>query len=306
MTDIATETPGTSGADGADSIQVTTFADLFPEKVTVKEPEAPPGDAQDQGETVEGHSESSAEEQEQRRGPPKGVQKRIDELTREKHDYKRQLDQAMEVIQRLTGDPQEVRQPQQPQKPTATPGAPDPDQFEDGTADPAYLEALTDWKVEQRLQAREAERSAGEARARLQQAEAEFIKATPDYSEARATLEDDPVVWNSPVIGRAVQQSENPAAMMYELGKNPDLARQIAQMDPLSAGMALGEMRARLAKPAETPAPKAPEVSKAPAPITPLKGVGAAPDDSYLGRADLSQSEWEARRERDLAKQRRR
>lgn len=59
--------------------------------------------------------------------------------------------------------------------------------------------------------------------------------------------------------------------VLYELGKNPSLAAQIAQMPTVQAALAIGRIEAGLAK------PKPITTSNAPSPITPVRGRSGAP-----------------------------
>jgi len=71
----------------------------------------------------------------------------------------------------------------------------------------------------------------------------------------------------------ALMEAENGEDIAYHLGKNPKEAERIAKLPPLSQVREIGKLEAKLL--AESPKPKTP--SQAPAPITPLTGVAAAP-----------------------------
>lgn len=88
-------------------------------------------------------------------------------------------------------------------------------------------------------------------------------------------------------INIAIMQAENGDEIAYYLGQNLNDARRIAALDPISAIREIGRLEAKLlAEP-----PKAKEPSKAPAPITPVKGSSSA--NKTIFDDGLSQAEWE-------------
>jgi hypothetical protein len=114
------------------------------------------------------------------------------------------------------------------------------------------------------------------------------------------------------VAGNAIKQLENGPAVVYFLAQNPKVAQKISGMPPVLAVAEIGRIAARLEKaPAEetptnntaTRSPdRVPVVSKAPAPITPLKGGNLRPTKD-LNDPDISFSEWRKIRD-EQAKQR--
>jgi hypothetical protein len=105
----------------------------------------------------------------------------------------------------------------------------------------------------------------------------------------KATVEDwDEVVGQEidlPAgVGPAILEFENGPEVAYFLGKNTEVTKKLNEMSPYAAIAEIGRIAARLEK---TPSPlqetnntstrspdRVPTVSKAPAPITPLKGAG--------------------------------
>lgn len=93
-------------------------------------------------------------------------------------------------------------------------------------------------------------------------------------------------------IGEAILASDNPPALIYHLGKNPDLAYQIAEMNPLRAARELGRIEAGLTR------PKAPTVSQAPPPVGSVPSGGPPPNTDMSKARDYK--EWLAIREGQL------
>lgn len=225
-------------------------------------------DLQDQ-ENQEQQPGESREQSESSEQPPQqkknGVQKRIDELTRKAYEAAREAKYWREQHASKQAEPSLN---DAPAKPVRT----------DFADDDAYLEALTDWKVEQKVQRysqqTQAER-AHEAQARhdatrfdlYQQRVAE--SALPDYQ--KVVGESD--VPAAPHVLESILDSEHGPALAYHLAKNPDVAQQLNDMTPLQAARKIGLLEAQLAQPKTvTTSPEKRTTSKAPEPITPVRG----------------------------------
>lgn len=207
---------------------------------------------------------------------PKGVQKRIDRLTREKYRLQAELEVA-----RKQG-PQPEAQP----KPAST-GEPKADQFKSYEE---YLEARAEWKAEQRV-----EKRLGELREKAQrqagQAEQEKLQSQWEkrVSEALTTYDDFEEVALSPEVPisepmmAAILRSPKGADVAYHLGKNHELAAQIAALDPISAAIRIGELAASLTR----PTPK--KTTGAPPPINPVGGrASTSTDPSQMTDAEFA------------------
>jgi hypothetical protein len=199
---------------------------------------------------------------------PKGVQKRIDRLTRDKY----RLQAELEMARRQAPQAEPQRQPAEGAK-----GAPKPDQFKSYEE---FLEARAEWKAEQRVESllgelREtAQRQAGKAE--QQKLQSQWEKRV---SDAMTTYDDFEEVALSPEVPisepmmAAILRSPKGADVAYYLGKNPETAAQIAGLDPVSAAIRIGEIAATVAK----PAPK--RTTAAPAPINPVGSRAEAQKD---------------------------
>jgi len=240
--------------------------------------QTPAPETSDSTETQDAKPDASGDEPEPPRPAlPKGVQKRIDRLTREKYRLQAELEVARK----------QAPQPEPQAKPAgAADGAPKPDQFKSYEE---FLEARAEWKAEQRVgtllgELREtAQRQAGQAEnEKLQsQWEKRVTDAMTTYDDFEEVALSPEVPISEPMMA-AILRSPKGADVAYHLGKNRELAAQIAGLDPIGAAIRIGEIAATITK----PAPK--KTSDAPAPISPVGGRAAAQKDPTR----MSTDEW--------------
>jgi hypothetical protein len=238
--------------------------------------QTPAPETSDGAETQDAKPDAGGDDPEpQRPALPKGVQKRIDRLTREKY----RLQAELEVARKQAPQPE-------PQAKPAADGAPKPDQFKSYEE---FLEARAEWKAEQRVgtllgELREkAQRQAGQAEQEKLQSQwekrvGEALTTYDDFEEVALSPE---VPISEPMMA-AILRSPKGADVAYHLGKNRELAAQIAGLDPIGAAIRIGEIAATITK----PAPK--KTSDAPAPINPVGGRAAAQKDP----TKMSTDEW--------------
>lgn len=89
--------------------------------------------------------------------------------------------------------------------------------------------------------------------------------------------------------------ADDPAKMMYHLGKNPDLASELSELSKYKLAKKLAGIEAQLAESSK------PKTSAAPKPIEPVRGIAS---DNGL-RSDLPIEEWMRRREQQIKDKRR-
>jgi BMFP domain-containing protein YqiC len=121
-------------------------------------------------------------------------------------------------------------------------------------------------------------------------------KAHSDYMDALKTLAievGDFVAPNgapSKFMDVVLQVSDQPEALLYHLGKNADLAEELADLSPIQLAKKLSRIEAAMADASRPQTPKSPK---------PLEPVKATSSDSSLG-SHLSTAEWMKRREAEL------
>jgi hypothetical protein len=254
-------------------------------KQDVEQPELkPPPTGDEQVESKE--PEVKAPEPEPEEKPAKNLSKKFDKLYREKKELEERL-AAVEA--RQNGQPKEEAKPQ-PEIPVEV--AAKFDTFDSwsekqlAAGKPAsiddFLEARDAWK-----DARRAQQEEKQAIAEMQQEIANAYQEKVDIF--KASVEDwDEVVGQEiglpPGIVPAILELENGPEVAYFLGKNHEVTQKLNELSPHLAIAEVGRIAGRLEK---TPVPlqetnntatrspdRTPTVSKAPAPIAPLKGAG--------------------------------
>ena len=240
------------------------------------------------------------EEQAEPERVPKGVQKRIDEITREKYEERRERQRAQERADRFEAELQSIRNgTNQQQQPRALAnGAPDPDEFAAGRYDPDYLEALTDFKVQQRFDAQREQSTIQERRASLQQAESKARETYSDYDMASEEFLTHPLAKVS-AFTNLVLESDNPTDLAYYLGKNPVELDKISDMTASQAARYIGRIEALLTE--QTTDAVVKKASSAPKPISALSGAKNSSVITDLSQAK-SMAEYNALRDKQQAK----
>jgi hypothetical protein len=192
----------------------------------------------------------------------KGVQKRIDELTREKHEARRERDliaqRAYEIDQQNAQMREFVRQQQ------LRASVPDPDQF--NTPQEHYQatqQALAQYNQQRAYEQQQAQYAQAQQQAKAhEQAAVQGVlsKITQTYDDAAEVIGKlevlDRTVQHHPAIRQAILASPQSADVLYYLGKNPAVAYEMATLDPFRAITKVGEIEAQL-KAAKGAKPKA-------------------------------------------------
>lgn len=255
----------------------------------------------DSAESEPDEGDGDAEETEKDKPKKKsGAQRRKERAERAEAEAARarvEADHWKAMALKGAGDSKE--QPKTEPKPEPA-GKPHPDNYETHVE---YVEALTDWKLEQREKDREqqTEKSKLEAESkRLLEThharEKSFAEKTADYVKV---LEDvDNFTDASATLEELIVTSENGPEIMYELAKNPEEYERINALHPLAAAREIGKLEAKVAAKESKPIePK--KITNAPKPIEPVSG-GKGTVGKSLSDPNLSQAEYEAIRRDQL------
>ena len=243
-----------------------------PETVTEELQQTEPQEAAEKPEQGDEGDDQGGEEKPQEK-PKRSARERINELTKRAHEAEREVQRLREASER---------------RPAETAEKPSPDKF--GSYD-EYVEALADWRADQRVaesfKKRDAERSqaaaarAAEARAQAwHERQSAFREDTPDYD---AVVGKSAVQVAAHVVDTLLDSDSGPE-LAYHLAKNPETAKRINALSPLAAAREIGRIEATLSIPAAPPVKPA---SNAPAPITPVRSSAPAAVD--LASANMDQ-----------------
>ena len=159
-----------------------------------------------------------------------------------------------------------------------------------------YLEARSDWKVEQKLSERESSiqerRMADEAEARVatqiqewQERAARAVEKYADFDEVVTNNDELPI---TVAMAQAIRGSDAGVDIAYHLGTHPDVAARIAKLNPASQVFELGRIAATL--------PAAKPVSKAAPPLDTVSG-SRSQNRGDIYDENISMAEYKKRRE---------
>lgn len=211
-------------------------------------------------------------------------------------EAKREAEEAKAMLREVLA---KVPNQNAPERPQLT-GEPEPKQ-EDFSDPDSYQAARFQWAVRAEVsrtleakQREDAERTAQQKQEAQRKDYAERIEkarqAHADFSE----YAESPDLFISMPMAQAIMTSEQGPEIQYYLGKHPDEAKAIAQLEPIAAVRAIGKIEAKLVNPS---AVETKQVSRAPAPIKPLAGNNnAGPKDPEQETAD----EYIARRRAEI------
>jgi len=221
------------------------------------------------------------------------VQARIDKKTWEAHEAQRQSDYWRERAERAEQAANKPVEPIAPQKkPTLESVGYDEAKYDDAMVE--YLSAQALARVDKHLNEREQQQQAVKRQETFQTRQAEFAATVDDY---------DAVVYNprnaiSPSMADNIAESDIGPQLAYYLGKNPEVARQIAALPARAASRELGKIEAKLTAPKAAPA-----VTKAPPPppkipLSSDTGIDAKPTESDSDK--LSNDAWMRARDKQI------
>jgi len=173
-------------------------------------------------------------------------------------------------------------------KPEPTAAKPKVDDYENWED---FNEALTDWKVDRKLEAIEQQKSQKEA-VRSQQSESERIneKQTELLESGERKYDDfeDVVKSDNTVYSRAaylsILESDQSADIVYYLAKNQDDAKRIAALPAYAQAKEIGKLEDKLS------AKKPVKTSSAPKPIEPIgSGTASAKSPEEMSTAEYTE-----------------
>lgn len=251
----------------------------------------------------EGDDATIADDQKERKPNPK-LERRFSEITKQREAAREEARLERERREQL-----EARLKEYESKVTPQAQAPQDDLGEEPRADQfsdmyEYAKALAEYAADKKL----AERDQQELNRKAAAEQEVKFKAWADRVNAvKSTLPDfDDIVQSSEVrvsdpVRDAIIESEHGPQILYYLAENTEFAQKLAGMSLVSAVREIGKIEARYEREAKASVPEVkPTVgkSKAPAPISPLRGAvntvdaGLDADGNFHG----TYQQWKAAR----------
>lgn len=241
------------------------------------------------GETAENTGESATppgDDAAASKPKKKGVQERIDELTRQRHEKERALETARQEAEYWKS--QVVQKPQE--QPQVQTGRPQVEQF---TSYEDYLEALSDYKVNEKLAVVQQEQTAAQQRQRLLEQQRIVHEKGDSIADDFVEVVYNPELLISQEVAELAFDSEKGAEILYYLGKNPSESERISRLSPVAAAREIGRLEASLSM----PSPKL--TTSAPPPIKSISGGGEPPQKD---QEKMTPDEWRDWRNEQLRK----
>jgi hypothetical protein len=220
-------------------------------------------------------SENEATTVEDRKQNPK-LEKRFSEITKQREAARAEAQTEREARQQLEA---KLRDYEEKAKPKAEPKfeeEPQPNQFSDMYE---YAKALTDYRVEQRMN----EEKQKEVQAKVQAERDKVINTWAKRVEsAKSEMPDfEDMVGSADVavsneVRDAIFESEVGPRILYHLAENPEIAEKLQGMTLTRALATIGKLEAQFEKTEPQTKPTVGR-SKAPAPINPIKASANGP-----------------------------
>lgn len=275
--ETTTAQPVPTPVDAPAKIETTSISFDRPEPTT--EEQTPKQEATD-APPAEGTQEERDE-----KGRFKGVQPRIDELTRKRHEAEREANYWRQLAQSQAQPSAQAA----PQKPT-------PDKFDDYGE---YVEALTDWKADQAVTKRmeqDSSRKAVDVRTQTFTERQATVRAVlPDY-DAVVGASEAPI---SDHVSESLMDSDRGPELAYHFAKNPDILQALNGMSATQAAREIGKLEATLPVKTAPAAPSA-KLSATPAPANTSTAQGRATKptlatasmDEYMAQRKSQGARW--------------
>jgi hypothetical protein len=204
-----------------------------------------------------------------------------------------------EALDQARREAAELRAKYEPPKTDELGPEPTPSQFQDISE---YSAALKEWAADKAMRDQQAKQADDQQKARAAQVAKDWgerLKATqaeiPDYAEK---IEASPVKVSDQVRD-AILESEIGPKLIYHLAEHPEVAEKLGKLSVQSALRELGRIEGSLMQPVKEPAiPAKAEISKAPAPITPLRGSNSPTGPQLDGNNEFhgTYQQWKAAR----------
>jgi hypothetical protein len=213
------------------------------EELLTATPEAPTGEPEQQTEeaaeevvvTIKGESPPPEEEEKQAPEWVKNLRKSYRELQREKRELEEKLKMVLPAPENNPVDPGK--------KPTLEACDYDSDKFENELADWFERKRQADEAVAKQRTKQQAEQESWQKKLEGYNQSKSGLKVS-DFQDAEETVLESLSVTQQGII---LQGAQNPAVMVYALGKNPKKAKELAEItDPVQFAFAVAKLETQL------------------------------------------------------------
>lgn len=148
----------------------------------------------------------------------------------------------------------------------------------DGETDDAYLDRLTDWKLDQRDRASHQQKAQEQTQTLAKKTESMYAEAAKLPGFDREEFDALPL---TQAIAQALVDSDQTPQLMAYMTTHPEEVDRIAALSPARQAAEIGKLEVKVAA--------APKVSKAPAPINPIGSRGSAANSADLANLPMEQ-----------------
>jgi len=274
-------------------------ADFYANRLGLAEREAPEAVETEpvaEAEQSEPEAEEEAKPTEEKKQNPK-LERRFSEITKQREEARKEAQQERERREALEQRLAALEKQAQPQPVRNIDEEPQPSQFQDAFE---YAKALAEYSTEKAL----AERDRRDAEEKIAAERQKVIESwATKVQSAKASMPDfDEVVASSDVVVNddirdAILESDVGPQVLYHLAENKELAKKIAGLSPKAALREIGKLEERFSS--KPTAKQEPVVkSRAPAPISPIRGGTTAADVPMGSDGEFhgTYAQWKAQR----------
>ena len=254
----------------------------------------PTPDVESRSEPIEASDDATATED--RKQNPK-LERRFSEITKQRETARAEAQREREAREVLEAKVRDLEAKVTPKAEPAADQEPLPEQFTDMYE---YAKALTDYRVDQRMneeKQKEVQAKAAAERDKVINVWADRVKAAkseiPDFDDMVGSA--DVTVSNE--VRDAIFESEVGPRILYHLAENPEIATKLQGMTLTSALRHIGKLEAQFEKTEPQIKPVVGK-SKAPSPINPIRSAANGRDVNLTGDGEFhgSYQAWKAAR----------
>ena len=291
-----------------EDLEDTSEEDLVPESEEEQESESHEDEIEEESDSPEDDEED--EEVEEDLKPKKkrksGFKKRIDKLNQRISDRDREIEDLRSKLEERKSQRDEEPQKKVSNGDSGKPKRPVEDDYETYEeyfdAQEQYVEDLMDWKEEQREIKKTEKRKVDDSKAAYQKSVEVHTERINKFKETHPDF--DKVVQNglagadiSAAFEATVLDSDISAELIYHLAKNPETMDRISNLSPLKLAREIGKIESKISR--ANSSQKA-ETTRAPRPMTRVKGRGKGSAKSVYDAHEMSQAEFERARAKSM------